>query len=240
MMASHQAIGLTVPLDTRIFYAVNQFARDTPPWLQPIVAAYANYGTALFAALILAAGGSPAVRAPRRWPPLCGRPSGGCWRYWRSTSRSPMPSPRCVPATRYTTSSCCTATPMPDSRATTRSWPVRRRSGGYGWYSGARHCRPARVGPDVLCAGVRGCPLPTRCGGRVCARGGGGGFRRIRAAATAVDAHDRRRLGKPAATVGRPAAKRRLGGRGLIGLGLMAVRSIDDVSDHVGIVGDRQ
>ncbi len=54
MMASHQAIGLTVPLDTRIFYAVNQFARDTPPWLQPIVAAYANYGTALFAALILA------------------------------------------------------------------------------------------------------------------------------------------------------------------------------------------
>lgn len=74
MMASHQAIGLTVPLDTRIFYAVNQFARDTP-WLQPIVAAYANYGTALFAALILAgwwvARGQGAARmAAAVWAPL--------------------------------------------------------------------------------------------------------------------------------------------------------------------------
>lgn len=41
-------------LDTRIFYAINHFARDTP-WLNPVVSGYANYGTALFAALMLAA-----------------------------------------------------------------------------------------------------------------------------------------------------------------------------------------
>ncbi|MCW1957287.1 MAG: phosphatase PAP2 family protein [Mycobacterium sp.] len=39
--------------DTRIFHAINDFARDTP-WLQPIVAGYANYGTVLFALLMLA------------------------------------------------------------------------------------------------------------------------------------------------------------------------------------------
>ena len=40
-------------LDTRIFHAINDFARNTP-WLHPIVAGYANYGTVLFALLILA------------------------------------------------------------------------------------------------------------------------------------------------------------------------------------------
>ncbi|KAA0111105.1 phosphatase PAP2 family protein [Mycolicibacterium sp. P1-5] len=40
-------------LDTSIFYAINHFARHTP-WLQPIVAAYANYGTVLFVVLIVA------------------------------------------------------------------------------------------------------------------------------------------------------------------------------------------
>lgn len=41
-------------LGTRIFYAINHFARDTP-WLQPLVLAYASYGVVLFAALMLAA-----------------------------------------------------------------------------------------------------------------------------------------------------------------------------------------
>lgn len=41
-------------LDTRIFNAINGFARDTP-WLHPIVSGYANYGTLLFALLMLAA-----------------------------------------------------------------------------------------------------------------------------------------------------------------------------------------
>ena len=40
-------------LDTRIFYAINDFARSTP-WLHPIVAGYANYGTILFLLLMLA------------------------------------------------------------------------------------------------------------------------------------------------------------------------------------------
>lgn len=40
-------------LDTRIFHTINDFARDLP-WLQPIVAGYANYGTVLFALLMLA------------------------------------------------------------------------------------------------------------------------------------------------------------------------------------------
>lgn len=41
-------------LDTRIFHAINEFARSNP-WLQPIVSGYANYGTVLFAGLMLAA-----------------------------------------------------------------------------------------------------------------------------------------------------------------------------------------
>lgn len=40
-------------LDDRIFHAINDFARATP-WLHPIVSAYANYGTVLFALLMLA------------------------------------------------------------------------------------------------------------------------------------------------------------------------------------------
>ena len=40
-------------LGTRIFYAINGFARDTP-WLHPVVSGYANYGAALFAVLMLA------------------------------------------------------------------------------------------------------------------------------------------------------------------------------------------
>ena len=40
-------------LDTRIFYYVNNFARDTP-WLHPVVAAYANDGVVLFAIFLLA------------------------------------------------------------------------------------------------------------------------------------------------------------------------------------------
>lgn len=39
--------------DTRIFYDINDFARDTP-WLQPIVAGYANDGVALFAIFLIA------------------------------------------------------------------------------------------------------------------------------------------------------------------------------------------
>jgi undecaprenyl-diphosphatase len=40
-------------LDTRIFYAINDFARITP-WLHSIVSGYANYGSVVFMALILA------------------------------------------------------------------------------------------------------------------------------------------------------------------------------------------
>jgi membrane-associated phospholipid phosphatase len=39
-------------LDLRIFHAINDFARDTP-WLQPLLAAYANDGVLLFIALLL-------------------------------------------------------------------------------------------------------------------------------------------------------------------------------------------
>lgn len=39
--------------DTRIFYAINHFARDTP-WLHPSVSGYATYGLVLFAGLLLA------------------------------------------------------------------------------------------------------------------------------------------------------------------------------------------
>lgn len=62
-------------LDIRIFYAINHFAGDTP-WLHPFVSAYANYGTVLFAALMVAgwwvarnAGGS-ARMAAAAWAPL--------------------------------------------------------------------------------------------------------------------------------------------------------------------------
>lgn len=40
-------------LDTRIFYDINNFARDTP-WLHPVVAGYANDGVVLFAIFLLA------------------------------------------------------------------------------------------------------------------------------------------------------------------------------------------
>ena len=40
-------------LDSRIFYAINHFARSTP-WMHSIVLGYATYGTVLFAALMLA------------------------------------------------------------------------------------------------------------------------------------------------------------------------------------------
>jgi undecaprenyl-diphosphatase len=39
-------------LDTRIFYDINNFARDTP-WLHPVVAGYANDGVVLFAGFLL-------------------------------------------------------------------------------------------------------------------------------------------------------------------------------------------
>ncbi len=39
-------------LDNRILDAINEFARNTP-WLHPIVSGYANYGSAVFAALML-------------------------------------------------------------------------------------------------------------------------------------------------------------------------------------------
>ncbi|SHV47352.1 membrane-associated phospholipid phosphatase [Mycobacteroides abscessus subsp. abscessus] len=41
-------------LDTRIFYYVNDFARDTP-WLHTVVSTYANGGVVLFAMFLLAA-----------------------------------------------------------------------------------------------------------------------------------------------------------------------------------------
>jgi len=40
-------------LDTRVFYAINHFARDTP-WLHSIVLGYASYGIVFFAGLMLA------------------------------------------------------------------------------------------------------------------------------------------------------------------------------------------
>lgn len=62
-------------LDTRIFHAINDFARDFP-WLQPIVAGYANYGTVLFALLILAgwwtarSAADPGRMAAALWAPF--------------------------------------------------------------------------------------------------------------------------------------------------------------------------
>ena len=62
-------------LDTRIFNAINGFARDTP-WLHAVVAGYANYGTVLFAVLMLAGwwtarqAADPARMAAALWVPL--------------------------------------------------------------------------------------------------------------------------------------------------------------------------
>ncbi|WP_067889804.1 phosphatase PAP2 family protein [Nocardia vaccinii] len=62
-------------LDTRIFYDINDFARDTP-WLHPIVSGYAAYGVVLFAVLLLAgwwiARGetNPARMVAAIWAPL--------------------------------------------------------------------------------------------------------------------------------------------------------------------------
>lgn len=62
-------------LDTRIFYAINHFARDTP-WLHTAVLGYASYGTALFAVLMLLgwwnarSGGDPARMVAAIWVPL--------------------------------------------------------------------------------------------------------------------------------------------------------------------------
>lgn len=62
-------------LDTRIFYDINHFARDTP-WLQPIVSGYAAYGVVLFAVLLLAGwwtarnDANPACMVAAGWAPL--------------------------------------------------------------------------------------------------------------------------------------------------------------------------
>ncbi|MCX8558269.1 phosphatase PAP2 family protein [Mycolicibacterium mucogenicum] len=40
-------------LDLRVFYIINDFARDTP-WLHPLLASYANFGVVLFVALLVA------------------------------------------------------------------------------------------------------------------------------------------------------------------------------------------
>ncbi|MVU78050.1 phosphatase PAP2 family protein [Nocardia sp. ET3-3] len=61
--------------DTRVFYDINDFARDTP-WLHPIVSGYANYGVVLFAALLLAGwwiarrDANPVRMAAALWAPL--------------------------------------------------------------------------------------------------------------------------------------------------------------------------
>ncbi|GAA5161152.1 hypothetical protein GCM10023321_44940 [Pseudonocardia eucalypti] len=59
-------------LDTTLFLAINNFARATP-WLQPLVRAYAVYGVALFAVLLLAGWWSARTdssRTPPRGTPL--------------------------------------------------------------------------------------------------------------------------------------------------------------------------
>ena len=62
-------------LDTRIFLAVNAFARATP-WLHSLVTGYANYGVVLFAALMIAGWwtarttADPAPMAAALWTPL--------------------------------------------------------------------------------------------------------------------------------------------------------------------------
>ncbi|KMV18354.1 phosphatase PAP2 family protein [Mycolicibacterium septicum] len=62
-------------VDTRIFYVINNFARDTP-WLQPVMSGYATYGVVLFAGLLLAAWwftrriARPDRMAAATWAPL--------------------------------------------------------------------------------------------------------------------------------------------------------------------------
>ncbi|MGW4124839.1 hypothetical protein [Nocardia sp. NPDC004711] len=62
-------------VDTRIFYDINDFARDTP-WLHPIVSGYANDGVVLFAVLLLAGwwiarrDADPAAMVAAVWAPL--------------------------------------------------------------------------------------------------------------------------------------------------------------------------
>lgn len=62
-------------LDTRIFYYINNVARDTP-WLHPVVAGYANDGVALFAILLLAGwwiarrASNPSAMTAAVWAPL--------------------------------------------------------------------------------------------------------------------------------------------------------------------------
>ncbi|KIU16896.1 phosphatase PAP2 family protein [Mycolicibacterium llatzerense] len=62
-------------LDVRIFYVINDFARDTP-WLHPLLAAYANDGVLLFIALWLGGwwlartGGNPMAMTAALWTPL--------------------------------------------------------------------------------------------------------------------------------------------------------------------------
>jgi undecaprenyl-diphosphatase len=62
-------------LDTRIFYAIDHFACGTP-WLHAVVSGYANYGTVLFALLMLAAwwiarsAGDPRRMVAALWVPL--------------------------------------------------------------------------------------------------------------------------------------------------------------------------
>ncbi|KIU14890.1 phosphatase PAP2 family protein [Mycolicibacterium llatzerense] len=62
-------------LDTRIFYYINDFARDTP-WLHPVVAGYANDGVVLFAIFLLAGWwiarrtNNPSAMTAAVWAPL--------------------------------------------------------------------------------------------------------------------------------------------------------------------------
>lgn len=62
-------------LDTRIFYVINGFARETP-WLHSVVSGYAAYGTVLFALLMVAGWwyarveSDPARVAAALWVPL--------------------------------------------------------------------------------------------------------------------------------------------------------------------------
>jgi membrane-associated phospholipid phosphatase len=62
-------------LDTRIFYVINDFARDTP-WLQPLLTAYADDGVLLFVVLLLAGwwvarnSADPMAMVAAVWAPL--------------------------------------------------------------------------------------------------------------------------------------------------------------------------
>jgi undecaprenyl-diphosphatase len=61
--------------DPRLFLRINEFARDTP-WLHPLMTGYADYGIAVFAALLLAGywiarrRGDPMMLATAVWAPL--------------------------------------------------------------------------------------------------------------------------------------------------------------------------